>query len=154
MLHQPESQAEPSSSLKSQETPAGVAVRQGSLCGQILRFGVAGVIGFVVNAGIVGGLAHSIGPILAQVLAFPVAATVTWWLNRRYTFGASQQEWHREWLRYVTANALGWSTNNGVYFLLILQSALMYKHPTLAVATSSLMGMFFNFAISKWVVFK
>ena len=147
MIETPKAEAE--------STPASPGVmHQASLRAQILRFGVVGILGFVVNAGMVEGLARSIGPVWAQALAFPVAASVTWWLNRRYTFGASRHAWHWEWLRYVTSNALGWSANNGIYFLLILKFSMIYQHPTLAVAAGSLAGMVFNFAVSKWLVFK
>jgi putative flippase GtrA len=77
-----------------------------------------GAIVFIINAGIVEWLARSIGPIWAQALAFPIAASIAWWLNRRYTFGPSHNVWHREWLRYAVANMLGWFATNGVYFFL------------------------------------
>jgi putative flippase GtrA len=142
------------SKIKTRLAPAQrESKRKAELHQQILRFGIVGVVGFVVNAGMVEWLARSIGPIWAQALAFPVAVTVTWWLNRRYTFGASRHVWHREWLRYVAANALGWGANNGVYFLLIFKFPLAYQYPSLAVAAGSLAGMVFNFAISKWIVF-
>ena len=123
------------------------------ICTQIFCFGVVGVIGFAVNAGIVEGLTRFIGPIWAQMPAFPVAASVTWWLNRRYTFGASRYIWHKEWLRYMASNSLGWCVNNGTYFILVVQYSLMYKQPALAVAAGSIVGMFFNFIASKKGVF-
>ena len=121
---------------------------------QILRFGLVGIVGFIVNAGMVEWLSVSIGPLWAQLFSFPCAATVTWWLNRRYTFGASRHVWHREWMRYVTANALGWAANNGMYLTLILKFSLAFHHPALAVAAGSLADMILNFGISKWVVFR
>jgi len=128
--------------------------RLGTLHRQILRFGIVGVIGFIINAGIVVWLSTSIGPFLAQLIAFPCAATATWWLNRRYTFGVSRHLWHHEWLRYVSANALGWGANNGIYFAIILKFPFAYNHPSIAVAAGSLAGMSFNFVITKWIVFK
>lgn len=125
-----------------------------SLPVQFLRFGVVGVIGFVVNAGLVEWLARDVGPIWAQCLAFPVAVTVTWWLNRRYTFGASGRAIHHEWLRFVLANSLGWLANNGTYFWLVLNVGWAFDRPSLAVAAGSLAGMFLNFGASRWIVFK
>lgn len=121
---------------------------------QVLRFGAVGVIGFFVNAGLVEALAGLINPLWAEAVAFPVAATTTWWLNRRYTFGTSGDDWHVEWLRYIGANAGGWLANNAVYFALILSFSLLYVHPSLAVAAGSLAGMVLNFTASKWFVFK
>ena len=125
-----------------------------SLLQQIWRFALVGVAGYIVNAGMVEALAPAMGPIWAQVLAFPVAVTVTWWLNRRYTFGASHRAIHHEWLRFVLANALGWVANNGAYVWMIFSMPLAYKHPALAVAVGSLAGMVFNFAMTRQFVFK
>jgi len=133
--------------------PCGSANKR-SLSEQIIRFGVVGVVGFVINAGMVAWLAHSIGPVLAQVMAFPVAVSVTWLLNRQYTFGVSQHVWHREWMHYITGNTLGWITNNGIYFFLILKIPEIYQNPSIAVAAGSLAGMTFNFIISKIFIFK
>jgi putative flippase GtrA len=125
-----------------------------SLLQQIWRFALVGIAGYVVNAGMVEALAPAMGPICAQVLAFPVAVTVTWWLNRRYTFGASHRAIHHEWLRFVLANALGWVVNNGAYVWMIFSMPLAYKHPALAVAVGSLAGMVFNFAMTRQFVFQ
>ena len=123
------------------------------LSDQVLRFGLVGVAGFLVNAGLVAALAGPAGPVRAQAVAFPAAASVTWWLNRRFTFGASGRAWHREWLRYLGANALGWAANNGTYLALVLGSAWAAQHPVPAVAAGSLAGMAFNFVCSRRFVF-
>lgn len=87
---------------------------------QILRFSMVGAIGFVINAGIVEWLTRFFGPIWPQILAFPIAVSVTWWFNRHYTFDVSFQVWHKELLRYTAANALGWLVTNFVYFFFYL----------------------------------
>lgn len=124
------------------------------LIGQIVRFGAVGVVGFAVNAGLVALLAGMIGPEWAQLIAFPAAVTTTWSLNRRYTFRPRAGGLLREWSRYVLANALGWAANNGLYFALIMSVPFVYGHPVLAVAAGSIAGMAFNFATSKWIVFR
>lgn len=121
---------------------------------QIFRFALVGVIGYLVNAGLVEALAAQFGPVQAQALAFPAAVTVTWWFNRRFTFGASGHRLHQEWLRYVLANLLGWCANNGAYFWLIFALPVAYQHPSIAVAAGSLTGMIFNFSASRSLVFK
>lgn len=127
--------------------------RNGELLGQVWRFGLVGIVGYVVNAGLVESLVLSVGPIRAQMLAFPAAVSVTWWLNRRYTFGASHHSLHHEWLRYVLANLLGWCANNGAYLWMIFSVPLAYRHPALAVAVGSLAGMVLNFSASRLIVF-
>jgi putative flippase GtrA len=117
------------------------------------RFAAVGVIGFAVDAGIVELLKHSAGPLIAQLVAFPVASTVTWALNRKFTFGASQLPVVLEWLRYVFANLFGWVANNAAYAWLVLKLPVAYHHPIIAVAAGSVAGMFLNFGTSRSVVF-
>jgi len=128
-------------------------VKDARLSRQLLRFGAVGLAGLLVNGGLVAALAGPAGPVRAQLAAFPAAASLTWWLNRRYTFGASRRPWHQEWLRYLGANGLGWLANNGAYFWLVLAAPGGHRHPVLAVAAGSVAGMAFNFTGSKWLVF-
>ncbi len=121
---------------------------------QIWRFGLVGVVGYIVNAGLVEIFVQSMGPVKAQMLAFPAAVTVTWWLNRQFTFGASAHRLHHEWLRYVLANMLGWAVNNGCYLWMVFSVPLAYQHPAIAVAVGSLAGMLLNFSASRLIVFK
>lgn len=129
-------------------------VARRALLGQIIRFGIIGTIGFVLNALMVEMLAPLCGPLYAQLIAFPVVATAMWYLNRRYTFGASSRPIVQEWLSYILANTLGWVANNGLYVLLVLHWALAFRHPSIAVAAGSLAGMIFNFVMSRAAVFK
>ncbi len=125
------------------------------LASQVLRFGAVGIAGFAVNAGLVALLAGTAGPVAAQLFAFPAAVTTTWSLNRRYTFHPRGERLLREWLRYVLANALGWAANNGALFRARSCRCLFaYRHAVVAVAAGSLAGMVFNFATSKWIVFR
>jgi Predicted membrane protein len=124
---------------------------------EIIRFGVSGVAGFIVDAGIVAIFtgALGLGPIMAQAIAFTVAVTVTWLINRHWTFAEhASNRWAHEWTRYIAANSVGAAVNNGVYIILVFTVALFSKQPVLAVATGSLVGMSFNFAFSKLIVFK
>ncbi|WP_051149788.1 GtrA family protein [Methylohalobius crimeensis] len=120
---------------------------------QFLRFAWVGVLGFGVNGGGVAWLSPHIGPLWAQAVGFPLAATFTWWLNRHFTFGPSERSLRREWAYYVSANGIGWLANNGSYVLLVTQSALFHRYPVLAVAVGSVAGMFFNFGLSRYFVF-
>ncbi len=150
MAQMPESQDEIAPAA---QTSSAVPLECDVLRRQILRFGGVGVVGFAINASLVEVLVHATGPIWAQVMAFPVAASATWWLNRRYTFGASRRKPHHEWLRYVFANSVGWVVNNGVFIAVIYTLPMAYTHPSIAVAIGSIAGMTFNFIASKKIVF-
>ena len=124
---------------------------------EIIRFGISGVSGFIVDAGIVALFTEvlRLGPIIAQAIAFTIAVTVTWLINRHWTFAEhASDRWLREWVRYVAANSVGAAVNNGVYVILVLTATIFSQSPVLAVAAGSLAGMGFNFALSKLIVFK
>lgn len=124
---------------------------------QLIRFGISGVAGFLVDAGIVALCTKTVGtrPIPAQAVAFSVAVTVTWLINRHWTFAEhASDRWLHEWIRYVAANSIGAAVNNGVYVILVLTFIVFSKDPVLAVAAGSLAGLGFNFTSSKLVVFK
>ncbi|WP_408161241.1 GtrA family protein [Caballeronia jiangsuensis] len=66
---------------------------------EFLRFDFAGVVGFVVDAGVLyAALSLGCGPYLGRVISFLCAAFVTWQINRRITFArrATISPW-REW---------------------------------------------------------
>ncbi|MBU2790022.1 GtrA family protein [Acidithiobacillus caldus] len=124
---------------------------------QVLPFAVSGVLGFLTDAAVVwimtsyGGW----GDIPAQLLAFMVAVTVTWLVNRSWTFAEHASErWVKEWLRYTTANSVGAAVNNAVYIVLVLTLSLFSKHPIFAVAAGSVVGMGVNFMASRRLVFR
>jgi putative flippase GtrA len=138
----------------SPETALMILRRERALLPQFWRFCLVGVAAFVVNAGLVEMLVQFLGPVRSQMIAFPVAATAAWWLNRQYTFGASGLAAHREWLQYVLANSAGWLINNGIYLVLVVHCSLAYAHPFIAVAAGSISGLAANFFLSRRMVFK
>lgn len=125
---------------------------------QFLLFVIAGTTGFVADAlltilFIKSGLSH----ILSRGLAIPLAMTLTFFINKKYTFKSSRgarYSIYKQFFDYVLANAISQSFNFMVYTILILNVSLLYKLPILAVAVSSLSAMFITFGLSKYWVFK
>ncbi len=125
------------------------------LAQQFARFGTVGAMGFVVDFAVVSALKGSIGPYLAGYLAFPVAASFTWLLNRIWTFrGQGSGPLHRQWAKFLAANALGFFLNRGTYTLAILFVPFAASHVVVALLAGTLAGMFVNFHLSRAVVFK
>src|SRR4051794_18555781 len=90
-------------------TPARVA-----LLVQFLMFGTVGVIGFVADTATVYGLRHWLGLYGAGGAAYVVAATVTWLLNRMWTFrGQGNGSLHGQWARFLMVNLGGFVLNRG-----------------------------------------
>lgn len=125
--------------------------------GQFLRFGAVGTVGFGIDASIVHGCIAGLGldPYAARVPAYLAAATVTWALNRRFTFrGDHAGPAHHQWRRFLAVNAVGAAVNGGVYAALIATGGSFRTWPVLAVALGSLAGMMFNFTASRRLVFR
>ena len=119
---------------------------------QLLRFGLVGCVGFVTDAGLTilfhGSLGFGEAP--ARVLAFLMAATVTWWLNRQFTFqvrtGASS------WLRYVAITSVGATINIVCYLGVLRLLGTQTQHLLAGVAVGSVVAMGFNYwASRRWI---
>ncbi len=121
---------------------------------QFLRFGVVGASGIFVDAGMVYGLRGLVGLYWAGALAYPVAASSNWGLNRLWTFkGPSQHAAHVQWLRFLAVSLVGFALNRGAYFTLISISALCRDIPFIPVVAGAVAGLGANFVLSRRLVF-
>ena len=132
-------------------TPARLALLR-----QFMQFGTVGAVGFVADTATVYGLRGSVGLYVAGAVAYLVAASVTWALNRIWTFRGRGGDgpMHRQWALFLGANALGFVLNRGTYFILVTVSPLCVQYPVLAIAAGMVMGMFLNFHLSRKIVFR
>jgi len=124
---------------------------------EFLRFCVVGTVGFVVDAGTLTLLVDwaGMGLLLGRVVSYLLAATVTWYMHRHYTFPHGKTVPHGpQWVRFVAVNALGAGINYGVYALLVLNLAVFARWPALAVAVGSIAALMFNFLASRRFVFR
>ncbi len=125
------------------------------LLAQLLQFGLVGTAGFVVNTAVLYALRGTVGLYAGDVVAYLVAVTTTWWLNRVWTFrGVGSGRMHHQLARFAVANLPGLALNLGAYFTLVTVSALCAAAPVLAVAAGALAGMSANFLLSRAVVFR
>lgn len=126
-----------------------------SLIAQFLRFGAVGGMGFFVDTAVVYTLRGLVGLYWAGALAYPVAATFTWAVNRFWTFrGISTGSARAQWIRFLAVNLIGFVLNRGAYFALISTSKLCIAYPVIAVAAGAVAGMFTNFVLSRRLVFR
>ncbi len=126
-----------------------------ALAQQFLRFGSVGFVGFLFDNAVVYGLRGQIGLYAAGAVAYLVSATVTWTLNRLWTFrGRGSGPLHRQWFAFLAANALGFVLNRGMFAILVTVSTTCAEYPVLAVFAGTLAGMFVNFQMSRTLVFR
>jgi len=126
---------------------------------QFIKFGLVGVVGFFVDSSALYAFMDFLGLGLyaGRVASYLVAATTTWALNRAYTFSHSKGNdgnKRKQWSKFLLVNSLGGFINYGVYALLVSVYAIFASFPVLAIAIGSISGLFFNFFLSRKIVFR
>jgi putative flippase GtrA len=127
------------------------------LAAEIFSFGVIGVVGYLVDTGVLLLVIKflRLGPYAGRGVSFLVAATVTFALNRRFTFRAARAERiGYQWMRFVSANTIGAAANIGVYSWLVSAVPFARANLPFAVAVGSLAGKGVNLTLSRWLVFR
>ncbi len=124
-----------------------------SVVSQFSRFAVVGVLGFLVDTGVLYLLlALGLDLYASRALSIGAAATFTWFCNRRFSFRSRQlgrRQQVGELARYLAAMALGGVINFGVYSLLVWRLPLFAEQPVLAVILGTGVSMVFNFVMAR-----
>ena len=127
-----------------------------ALAAEFLRFGLVGTVGYLVDTATVYALKGMIGPGPAGMPSFLVAATVTWALNRSWTWrgrgsGGSRL---RQWAHFIAVSSPGLFLNRSIYEFLVFAMPLCATYPFLATGAGTLAGMFVNFGLSRRLIFR
>lgn len=123
---------------------------------ELLRFGIVGVIGMVVDVSVLYlAMASGLGWHTGRICSFLAAVTATWQCNRRYTFTSRREQslW-LEWWRYLAAMSGGGAINFATYSLVTVTFPTLPLLPMVAVAAGSIAGLGVNFIGAKYLVFK
>jgi putative flippase GtrA len=137
-------------SLRRSATPIRLDV-----AAQFIRFGVVGLSGLIIDTATVYGLRHTLGLYGAGLVAYLVAATGNWILNRIWTFrGQGTGSVHRQWAMFMVANLAGFVLNRGVYVLMVTFIAAAAEQPVIATAFGAVAGLLVNFSLSRRIVFR
>jgi putative flippase GtrA len=127
---------------------------------RLVRFGAVGGAGFFVNeaALAIAKLLFGMNDHAAWLFGFAAAVTFTWWGNRNFTFHDKKSDgplgMAAEWARFVATNGLGAVANFAVYSLMIAFTPWPLNVPYIALAFGVLVGLIFNFTLSKKLVFR
>lgn len=123
---------------------------------QLVRFAIAGVVGFVVDAGVLYlALWMGLGYFAGRAVSFLCAVVTTWLINRTYTFhGHRERSIVAEFGHYLVAMALGGIVNYAVYSAVVVSAPKGALTPLLAVAAGVAAGMSINFVSARFWVFR
>jgi putative flippase GtrA len=125
----------------------GAGTRKAANWVQLVKFGLVGGSGYVINLGVFAVLSENLGAhhVLAAVGAFCVAVSSNYIWNRYWTFGAGAGPARFEAARFFTVSLGGLLIN-----LVVLQLLVMADLPELqAQAVSVAVAMPFNFIGNK-----
>lgn len=123
---------------------------------EIIRFAFVGAAGFAVDGSILVILFQLLdyGVIPSRLISFSTAATVTWLLNRLFTFSHRKSDSRlSEWARYVAVNTFGAALNLGIFLVLMKYLPKTGIYPLLALGVAALIALLANFLGSKYIAF-
>jgi len=126
----------------------GAAARRPASWIQLLKFGLVGGSGYLINLAVFALLADSLGVhhVLAAVGAFCVAVTNNFVLNRYWTFGPGEGPTHFQAARFFTVSLASLGLNIAVLELLVSNHA---TGDLVAQAIAVAVAMPFNFLGNK-----
>ena len=136
------------------------AITQVLLRHSFIRFGIIGALGYVVGATV---LALTTGPLgmgfaAGNGLAIFIAMTFTWQGNRHFTFrdrrAKSLSGIAQEGLKFAGANSVGALANYLAALALVHYAGAPFNNKFVAQALGVLVGLVFNFTLSKTLVFR
>jgi putative flippase GtrA len=121
----------------------------------LVRFGIVGVAGFLVDGGLLQALITFAGwgPVSARLISFPAAVLATWLLNYTFTFASGASLLQSLW-RYVLVSLGGASVNFLIYTSLVVASLGLLSVPIVSLAIASIVALAFNFLGSKYFAFR
>lgn len=123
---------------------------------QLLRFCLVGALVFIAEAMVLALLVQllMLNPELGRVISFPLAMSLAWYLNRRFTFRSRATARLRELGNYALTNMLGLAANLLAYYSLLMFAPAFPFYEMLALAAGSVAGLLLNFLSARWWVFR
>ncbi|MCH2055960.1 MAG: GtrA family protein [Thalassotalea sp.] len=122
---------------------------------KVLKFAVIGVLGFVFDALFFYVFMAMIqAPMIARLIAFWLAASLTWWGNRQLTFAELKRASNgiglvKQWWAYMCTAHLAGAANLASFYWLSLHYPI-----ALAFCLGIIVGAMFNYLLSSRFVFQ
>ena len=122
---------------------------------EFFRFGFIGINALILEIVLISILVEiGIYPEYSRIISIPIAISFTWYLNRRFTFKNKNPKKVKQYSKYFFVILCGITINYFVYiYFLNFYRGLEYAY-IIALCLGSLSSMFFNFGLSKFVIFK
>jgi putative flippase GtrA len=120
----------------------------------LLKFAAVGTLGYLADASILlaGVKGLHFAPVPARIFSFICAASLTYHLNRRFTFRRRTGSLGR-WLTYLAATATGAVINILIYRAWLLHAGTDAMDLVVGSALGSVTALFFNYFASALFAF-
>ena len=129
----------------------------------LVRFAIVGGVGFLVDLTSMLLLAIWLPPTVARGIAFWIAASSNWWWNRTITFthlkSTNKKAAALQFMQFLGGSVVAFIPNWGCYLILMSHPpaspnpTLTLLWPYLAMVPGILVGLFLNYAFSRFWVF-
>lgn len=123
----------------------------------LFRFVIVGGIGFAVDGGFLMLLnaGYGLSPFLARCVSFPLALTVTWLLNRSWTFtGGADVAPLRQYMLYTLIQLGGLAINFSAFIALIFWLPDFERLPLAALTLGAALAMVLTYLLSRHFAFR
>jgi putative flippase GtrA len=123
---------------------------------QIIRFGIVGTIGFIVDAFILLLLVHifDLTIELSRLFSFSIAVFVTWLINRSFTFSKNTNfDKKKEYCLYFILQTIGALINYIIFIVLVNNYTFFEIYLIIPLAIASIIAMFFNYLSIKKIIY-
>ncbi len=124
---------------------------------RFVLFGVAGTLGFIVDAGLAEALIKllMVNFYFARLISFLCAVATTYAFNQRYTFADRiSGKRHGQKRRYFVTMTAGFCLNYGIYATLGFYEPFFQRWPVLAIVAGSFAGLLVNYSGARYWVFR
>ncbi|UYM16089.1 GtrA family protein [Endozoicomonas euniceicola] len=123
---------------------------------RLVKFGLVGATGFVVDMGVYWLLSVALGipHLVARGGSYWVAASWNWFWNRTFTFShVEKRKKAPQWIKYLSMCMVSFLPNWGSYYLLTKFVPFFADFKMLAMVAGVLAGMMFNFTFASVFIF-
>lgn len=122
----------------------------------LVGYVVVGSVGFAVDGGIMQALFSLLSwdALAARAISFPAAVTVTWILNRNWTFNRYETKVsHKKYALYLMTMIVGSLVNVLVFAATIHLVPMTQAYPLVALAVGAGVALVLTYSVSTYVIF-
>ena len=120
---------------------------------QFVKFSIVGVVNTIASASVYtfGTRILKLDPLVANGLAFVVAVTISFFLNKRWTFRDRRQASVGQYSKFFTVAIIGFGLSE---IIILWLHHILQVHDLIAFAIATVVVLFWNFGVNRWWTFR